>query len=80
MQYRIDYTTDCVKKKISARRLRILPLLSIIAFALLIWYDRETIVHTVLTVEELAQQLRQGVSASDAIGAFCEQLRGGIGG
>ncbi len=82
MEYRIEYTSPHGERRFSIRKMRILsillPALALTLFAALVWYDRENVLRISAAMEEMAIQFKQGSSASDAIAAFYEMLRGSV--
>lgn len=73
MGYRIDYTKDGAKRKkishIPWRKLGTFALVGVAVFSLLWWAKNNTA--TVSALENMAQQMGNGMSIGDALEAFC---------
>lgn len=84
MEYRIEYDLRHGRRCVSFGKTRMLAfgltVLALVVFAVFVWHDRQNVMAVCAALEEMAMQIRDGASATDAIGAFCEQLQGrGVG-
>lgn len=80
MGYKIEYTPEYVKKRISERKSKIPALALLLLGVLALLFYREDVLSMIGRLEQLAVQLKQGDSIIEVFGTFSQVLQGVTGG
>ena len=84
MEYKIEYTPNYVRKDLTAAKIRTISAIAMLAGLLLstlfLFYNRQPVLQAIEGLEQMALQVQDGESVTNAVAAFYQMLQEGIGG